>query len=221
MPNFTAHFGVAGLVGLGAGLWTVQAGFAPPTAVLAAGAALTSGLAPDLDADQSRPLKIAAALTGLAVALITLEGLTGQGWPFRWPGSENLHRPWPATPALLAAAAGYFIFNSLARTLFCRFTRHRGLFHSLAMPVLAGGLWALALAGRGRPVSLLVGLAAAAGVLSHLLLDALFSRSLNPLKLYSANKLQSLLLWLFSAGLLLAWLARTAPVEPDFRHLFL
>lgn len=191
-------------MGLGAGVWASHQGFSPQTAALAAGAALTGGLIPDLDADQSRPLKMAATLTGLAVALVTLGWPTAKGLPFHWTPSGNLSPLWPPTLALMALV-NYFGFNALVRTLFRRFTKHRGLFHSLAVPFFTGGLWALALANQGLEVSLLVGLAAAAGVFSHLLLDALASRSLNPLKLYSANKLQSAVLWLATSGLVLIW----------------
>ncbi|WP_277985092.1 metal-dependent hydrolase [Salinicola tamaricis] len=124
MANFRTHFGVASVGGLIAS----QAGWQASLYGLWQAAAITGlvtfgGILPDIDADNSRAVRLIfqiLALIAIVVAVLLLQ-----------------HR---VTPAQLFAACGatYLAVRYLASALFARFTVHRGLWHSLLAAALSG-----------------------------------------------------------------------------------
>lgn len=121
------------------------------------------GLAPDLDSDSSRPIRIMTDYATLVVPTVLL---------WRLPVlHESLYRAF-ASWIILAALVRWPLMG-----LFKKATVHRGIYHSIPAAAIFGCI-AFLLAGRHNddvPLQTATGLAAAAGYLTHLLLDELWS----------------------------------------------
>lgn len=169
MANFNTHLSIATAVGLGAALVAVNVHLItnadmPWLIFLSA----LGGLLPDIDASNSRPVKLlffVLALMGVAAALDA----------FR----NSYHAPYP----LWLIAAGTYLFIRYAMfALFNRFTVHRGVFHS----VLAAVFFALLMTCISYHFlhwnishAWLNGIFIALGFIVHLLLDELYSVDLS------------------------------------------
>jgi len=159
---------------------------------------------PDLDSDTSKPRRWAGVVVAAAAAAGTAGFLTAPG-PF-------LGRPWEAGPTSLAAFYLFMLVNVLTFKFLSRHTRHRGLFHSLAVPFLYGGLMALLAGPRGTATAMAVWLLSLFGVFSHLVLDALRSLSLHPLKPATRDLAASAWLWTATALVTLAAFLRLTQI---------
>jgi membrane-bound metal-dependent hydrolase YbcI (DUF457 family) len=173
-----------------------------PSLAFISGAA--GGMAPDLDSDASKPLRLAGLTAGAAAAAGTAAFVSASG--------DFLNRPWGAEAAVAAAVAAFALFNFLAVETFRRLTRHRGLFHSLAVPFLYAGLMACLAAPYGADASMAVWLLGVFGVFSHLALDAAQSLSLIPLKLATGDLGASTRLWLVTAGVTILAFSRLTKI---------
>ena len=205
MPGYQTHITVSTLGSALLVAWgTIHYGWdgAIPTLAFAAGAA--GGLVPDLDSDTSKPRRWAGLLVAAAAAVSTAGFLTAPG-PF-------LGRPWEVGPTVLAALYLFLLVNVLTFKVLRRCTRHRGLFHSLAVPFLYGGLMALMAGPRGTATAMAVWLLSLFGVFSHLILDALRGLSLNPLKPATHDLAASAWLWTATALVTLAAFLRLTQV---------
>jgi membrane-bound metal-dependent hydrolase YbcI (DUF457 family) len=114
------------------------------------------------------------------------------------PG-QILNRPWSAGSVVCAAVGAYFLFNAIFVEVIKRRTVHRGLFHSLAVPFLYAGLWAVMASPAGPKTAMAVWCLAIVGVMTHLLLDAAKSMSFNPLKVATDDLGASTRLWILTA----------------------
>lgn len=201
MPSFTTHIYASTAVGAaGAALGMSYAAFDAPTAVLATVAGLAGGMVPDLDADRGRPLRIAGGLVSLAVVggtMFTLRSLPD--------GKSTVFTP---DNILLIGLGLLFLFNTVGLEAFRRLTRHRGMFHSLPTAFAFGALLAVVFAPLGAEKSLLLSLVGLTGVMSHLLLDAIFTPTLTVFKWWSRNTTAAVTAWICALGLT-AWAWRS------------
>lgn len=190
MPNFEAHITVSAVgSALLTAYGTARFGWdgAIPSLAFFSGAA--GGMVPDLDSDSSRPRRFAGAVVGASASV----GFAG----FVSSSGEFLNRPWPREMVLAGAALVFLLFSFVCMELVLKkYTRHRGLFHSLATPFLYGGILACLATPRGADTAVAVWLLGIFGVLSHLVLDAAKSFSLYPLKLATGDLAASARLWL-------------------------
>jgi membrane-bound metal-dependent hydrolase YbcI (DUF457 family) len=191
MPNFETHVTAAALTSaMAVAFGAATFGWDTSASSLAFLAGLSGGLIPDLDHDDSKPLRLAAAMVGLGLAACAVGFVSGSGSLF--------NRPWPLYSTLLAAIGVFFLFNTIFIEILKRGTKHRGLFHSLAIPFLYGGLWAVMLTSRGPGTVLAVWLLAIVGVMTHLILDAGQGWSFGPLKLATSDIEASTKLWVLT-----------------------
>ncbi len=192
MPKFETHITVSSLLSAFAVVYgTARYGWNPDVASVAFVAGAAGGMVPDLDSDQSKPLRLSGAIVGLAAAA----GV----WSFASAPGPLLNRPWPAGSVALAALGAYFIFNTIFIEILRRNTRHRGLFHSLATPFLYGGVLACLAAPYGGAMPIAVWSVGSLGALSHLVLDAAQSMSFDPLKIKSHSLAAATRLWVATA----------------------
>ncbi|WPL17804.1 hypothetical protein Thiowin_02846 [Thiorhodovibrio winogradskyi] len=205
MANFQTHLGVGTAVVGTAALSVHTQGltdFGQTQWLLVLGVA--ASLAPDIDADDSHPVRAFFALLGLVLGFVIATSLREKFRLFEL--------------ALIWAVLWLFVYFPL-RLFFARLTVHRGLFHSLLMAVSIA-LFAVILAHRWldfEPAfSWLVGGFVLLGYLTHLVLDEIasvdllgnrvkrsFGTALKPVSL-RAWPASVLLLGLFGAGVLLA-----------------
>ncbi|MFC0266575.1 metal-dependent hydrolase [Kushneria aurantia] len=172
MANFKTHFTVAAVSGalLGGfgwryGLWSFEAAL-PMAAMTTLG-----GVIPDIDADQSRSVKVIFTIMAV-VALI---------------GVVTLLQPHLTIAALSGAGiATFFAVRYPLSALFKRFSVHRGIWHSLLASLLAAALVAVVsyqLFIQTPEHSWYLGVAILVGALIHLLLDEICSIDLEGTRL--------------------------------------
>ena len=165
MANYREHITVSTLVGLGYGLGTVVlGGFSWVQGALAGWIAAVGGLLPDLDLPTSRPVRELFGLVAVIGPLLVVGPLL------------HLARVEATSETILLA----LIVTSLAvrfgaPELIRVFAKHRGMFHSLPAMLIAAEVVYLAYPNRLVSVRLVMAGAVAAGFLSHLLLDELYS----------------------------------------------
>jgi membrane-bound metal-dependent hydrolase YbcI (DUF457 family) len=164
MANYQTHLTGGVLIGAAAAL--VGAGLGMITAVEMPFVAMVGtwgGLAPDLDSDNSRPVQIMATYATIITPCVALWRL-----PF-------LHE------TLLRGVVSWIIIAAIVRGPIClalkRLTEHRGIFHSIPAALIFGCLGFL---WSGRrvddiPLQTAVGLSAAAGYFTHLVLDEIWA----------------------------------------------
>jgi len=172
MANFNTHLGIAAAAGIGAAL----AGF---DAHLIAKADIPwlvflttlGGMLPDIDASNSKPVKLLFSVLALMGAFAALHGL------------KNSYEPY----LLLLIAAGTYLFIRYGMfALFNRLTVHRGVFHS----ILAASFFLLLMACISYRFlhwdglhAWLNGIFIALGFIVHLLLDEVYSTDLSNLRM--------------------------------------
>jgi hypothetical protein len=191
VPNFETHIGVAAITSaLGVAFGSAVFGWENSTSSLAFLAGFSGGFIPDLDHNESKPLRLSGALVGLGFSAAVVGYVTSPG--------AFLNRPWPAGSTLLAAVGSFFLFNTIFVDILKRRTKHRGLFHSMAVPFLYGGLWAAMVSSAGGQTVMAVWLLGVIGVFTHLILDAAKGMSFNPLKLATDDLAASTRLWVLT-----------------------
>jgi hypothetical protein len=192
LPNFETHAAVAAIASaLGVAFGAARFGWDSSASSLAFLAGLAGGFVPDLDHNESKPLRLAGAMAGLGCSAAVVGYVTSPGY--------FLNRPWPTGSTILAAVGSFFLFNTIFLEILRKRTRHRGLFHSLAVPFLYGGIWAAMVSAAGGRTVMAVWLVAILGVLSHLVLDAGKGMSFDPLKVASEDIGASTRLWILTA----------------------
>lgn len=207
MANFQTHLAVGtSVVGIAALAAHTQGltSFAQAQWLLALG--VVASVLPDIDADDSRPVRVFFALLGLLLGFVIASRL------------KEVFRLLEL--ALIWAGVWLLVYLPL-RLFFARLTVHRGLFHSLLMASVLS-LAAVIAADRWLALSLsfswLVGAFVLLGYLTHLVLDELVSVDLlgNRVKRSFGTALKPLSLRALPASLLLlALLALAVLLVPD------
>ncbi|BCX81458.1 hypothetical protein MIT9_P1036 [Methylomarinovum caldicuralii] len=166
MANFKTHLSLATVIAGAAATTVTSTGLAPVSqapALFALG--VLGGLLPDIDADNSTPVRLVFTLLGLAAAFAAVFYTLGH---YRFSISELC-----VLAAAVFAAVRYLIFE-----LFLRLTEHRGVFHSL-LAVVFFTLLTTSLSYHFTTASphlaWLQGLFVGMGYCVHLTLDELFS----------------------------------------------
>ncbi len=172
MANFNTHLCVAAAAGIGASLVAVDAHLITNGDILWFVFLTTlGGMLPDIDASNSRPVKLLFSVLALMGALAALHAF------------KNSYEPYPL---LLSAAGTYFLIRHGMFALFNRFTVHRGVFHS----ILAASFFALLMTCISYRFlhwkvlhAWLNGIFIALGFIVHLLLDEIYSTDLSNLRM--------------------------------------
>ena len=170
---------------------------------------VVGGMLPDIDSDNSIPIKIAFKMLSLILPLLIL---------FKFAGDLPLMKIglfW-----ILASIGLYVVFTYG----FLKLTTHRGLFHTIGMGLLLGEMTVLLMVHvlhTAEMLAILSGIYIAFGFLLHLLLDEFYSVDLlnislkrsfgTALKLYDKNNIfGSVVVNILAIGLLF--------VLPDFEN---
>ena len=166
MANFKTHLNVAVLVSGVAATTVASIGLVDvhQTPVLFALGVL-GGLLPDIDADNSTPVRLAFGLLGLIAAFAAVFYALAH---YRLSIGE----------LCLLAGGTFTLVRYVIFELFLRLTEHRGVFHSLLAVVFFACLTtslSYHLAAAPPVLAWLHGLAVALGYATHLVLDELFS----------------------------------------------
>ncbi|MDN6276332.1 metal-dependent hydrolase [Psychrobacter sp.] len=171
MANFNTHLNVAFIASGTLGLTIYKAGLIGESGFLMCVALGTiGGLLPDLDSDNSTPIKIGFHVISLAFAFTLV---------IHWSHELNLF-------ALFALwLAGYGFIRYVVFYVFTTMTVHRGVIHSVPyMAIMGLGLTCLSYYGLQLPLttSWFYGLFLFSGAMVHLTLDELYSVDLTGMR---------------------------------------
>jgi hypothetical protein len=128
-------------------------------AVLGAGLTAIGGLLPDLDSDSGVPVRELFGITAAATAVLVFHPLVQRGLPLE--------------QTLVFMGAAYFFVRYVLSAAFCRWTVHRGMFHSIPAMLVAGLIVYLSYPSNDYRLRLYLGGGVMVGFLSHLVLDEL------------------------------------------------
>jgi len=172
MASFPVHLAVAMTVSAISATVLITTGLATPLMAIGYFSLGTiGGIAPDLDADKSTPLRIGLWIIPILGASILLVSFASKR----------------SIIELCAIWLGAFLILRYAMiNLFPRLTIHRGVFHSLPAAVLFGCITAIITArwGNFSPLTAwIAGFFAAGGYITHLILDEIYSVDLYGAKL--------------------------------------
>ncbi len=164
MANFKTHFSVASVVSGVASVTALATGLASLRQALAYFAiGLIGGILPDIDADNSAPVRLLFNVLALGLAFVSVFYLVDQ------LSIAELVLVWGAT---------FVSIRYLAFAIFTRFTVHRGVFHSILAAVFFAGMTA-SVAFHGfsshAQIAWLSGSFLFMGYLVHLILDEVYS----------------------------------------------
>lgn len=173
MANYREHITVSSMLGLGYGLaGVVGLGFNPVQGLLSACLTGLSGMLPDLDSDNGRPVREMFGLLGAVAPLLLVNRVVA------WLGL-------PADPEtiMLVIVLLYVVIKYGGAEFVSRISVHRGMFHSLPALLIAAEAVYLAYPSPRLVVKLYMAGGVALGFLSHLLLDELYSVHMKGAKL--------------------------------------
>jgi hypothetical protein len=164
MANFETHLAVASLSSGVFAITSLAAGLATPaetTSYFLLG--VMGGLLPDIDANQSVPVKIFFNLLALNLAFAAMFGLAGR---------------FSVAELFIIWLGVYLLVRFMVYEAFTRLTVHRGILHSLLAAIFFGALTvdiAHHLLDKPTEIAWLSGFAVLLGYIVHLILDELFS----------------------------------------------
>lgn len=167
MANFKTHFVASALCSgaLSSAFLTLQI-FDSTQAMVAFGIGTLAGLAPDIDADNSKPLNIAFTVIAIIISFFTVFAQAGR---------------FSIIEMVLFWLGVFFIIRFVFMLLFQAITTHRGIFHSIPMALFLSQ-WVVILFyyfyGVLAEVSYFYGLFFLFGYLLHFTLDELVSVNL-------------------------------------------
>jgi hypothetical protein len=162
MASYRGHLMLSAPLGLAyGGLALVRSEYDWGPIVLGAGLTTVGGLLPDLDSDSGVPVRELFGITAAATAVLLLHPLLQRGMPLEH--------------ALVIMGAGYFFVRYALSAAFCRWTVHRGMFHSIPAMLIAGLTVYLCYPSSDYSLRLYLGGGVMLGFLSHLVLDELCS----------------------------------------------
>ncbi|MDP3876407.1 MAG: metal-dependent hydrolase [Methylobacter sp.] len=168
MANFKTHLSIAAAVGVGAAVVAVNAKLITNTDIpWFVFLSILGGLLPDIDASNSRPVKLLFNLLAFTTLFVVLSVFKGRYEPYL---------------LLMIAAGTYLLVRYGLFGLFNKFTLHRGVFHSL-LAALFFGLFMACVSYHflhWKAINAwLNGIFIAIGFIAHLLLDELYSVDLS------------------------------------------
>jgi hypothetical protein len=162
MAGFKTHITVSTTLGVAYGVAGSQLADMPlGVCMLATGLCSVSGMLPDLDSDSGVPLRESLAFAAAVVPMLMIP---------RWRAMEFS----PEAMVLLGSVVYLFVRFGVGKLL-KKYTVHRGMFHSLPAALIATEIAFLVYSREDINLRYFVSLAVAAGFMSHLILDEIWS----------------------------------------------
>ena len=171
MANFKVHITTAAIVSVVSSLIVYSSGFVSIEQTLALVLIGTGGgILPDIDSDNSTSIKIIFSFLGIFISLVLLFALLS---------------PFGILLALFNAAACYFFITNPIKKIFCKFSVHRGVIHSVPIGLLISLsviLCGILITGNIL-ISWVSGIFLMLGFMVHLVLDEICSVDLTGVRL--------------------------------------
>ncbi len=162
MADFKTHITTSTALGIGVGLGAYYLLDVPVQhCLIAAGLCGVAGMLPDLDSDTGVPVRETLCFVSVLVPMLMLRRFEAMGM-----NAEQI---------VFVSALIYLGLRFGAGGVFRRYTKHRGMWHSIPAAVIAGLVTYIVCLSPDLGVRLLKSCAVVAGFLSHLVLDELYS----------------------------------------------
>lgn len=162
MANFKTHISTSTVLGIGYGLAAWQFwDMSPQHCIVAGGLCSVAGMLPDLDSDSGVPVRETLSFVSVLVPMLMLSRFQALGMD--------------AEQIVFASALVYVGIRFGIGTIFRRYTKHRGMWHSLPAAAIAGLATYLICLSPELHVRLLKSCAVVIGFLSHLILDEIYA----------------------------------------------
>jgi len=133
--------------------------------VIAGGLCSLAGMLPDLDSDSGVPVREMKLFTSAVIPMLLMER-------FQRIGMNH-------ASMVFAGGAIYFFIRFFVWSMFKKYTKHRGMWHSLPAAMIASTLAFLLCSNPDITIRLYQAWAVLLGFLSHLLLDEIYSIDVN------------------------------------------
>jgi len=169
MAGFKTHIGTSTTLGVIYGTIGYVNGVPLSTCAVAAGLSSVGGMIPDMDGDTGVPVRETTALVAVGVPALLIGDLHNWG----------LNREEVA----LTVGALYLIIRFGIGSIFKLWTRHRGMWHSIPAAINVGLIAFLLVSGPEIGTRLFKASAIVMGILSHLILDEIYSVDLKKFRL--------------------------------------
>ncbi len=161
MAGFQTHIATSSTLGVLYGVGGATLGIPVPTCVLAGALCGVSGMLPDLDSDNGVPLRETTGFLAAVVPMLMLD---------RFHRLELTHEQ-----MVLAAAGVYAFIRFVVAEIFRRYTKHRGMWHSIPAALSCGLICYLLCQCSDTDIRMFKSFAVVLGFLSHLVLDEIYS----------------------------------------------
>lgn len=162
VADFKTHITTSTALGIAygfAGNWIF--GIPLPHCIVAGGLCSVAGMLPDLDSDSGVPLREMLCFVSVLVPLLMLRRFEQMGL-----GPETV---------VLVSGLLYVAIRFGVGSVFRRYTKHRGMWHSIPAAMIAGLVTYLVCLSPETGIRLLKSWAVVLGFLSHLFLDEVYS----------------------------------------------
>lgn len=162
MANFKTHITFSTVIGAGYGSVAYLLFEVPlPTSILAGGLCGVSGMLPDIDSGSGKPIRESMAFAAAFVPMMMVDRMRQMELS-------------PETIVLVGAGLYLFIRFVLASML-SKYTKHRGMFHSIPAAVIFSQVAFLLASGENLELRLYKAGGVFLGYMSHLILDEIYS----------------------------------------------
>ncbi len=162
MADFKTHITTSTLLGIGYGVaGAVFFDLSVPHCLMAGGLCSVAGMLPDLDSDSGIPLREMLCFVSVLVPMLMMPRFEQMG----------LH-----TETLVFISAVFYVAVRFGvGSIFRRYTKHRGMWHSIPAALIAGMLAYLVCQCPETGIRIYQAWAVVLGFLSHLFLDEVYS----------------------------------------------
>lgn len=161
MADFYTHVTTSSVLGVGYAGMGLAMGLPIETSLVAGGLCGVSGMLPDLDSDSGIPVREAMGFAAGVIPMLLVDRFQALGMPY--------------DRMVLLTAGLYFLIRFAGAGLLGRFSVHRGMFHSIPAMFIFAGLAFLLCGSPNSQIRYFKAGAVMFGVLSHLLLDEIYS----------------------------------------------
>ncbi len=166
MADFKTHISVSTGLGIAYGAFGyLQFELPLGTCIIAGGLCSVSGMLPDLDSDSGIPIRETKAFTSAVIPMLLMERFQRMGMSH--------------ASMVLAGGLIYFLLRFVVWNLFKRYTKHRGMWHSVPAALIAAMLAFLICSSQDISIRMFRSWAVFLGFMSHLAMDELYSVDLN------------------------------------------
>jgi len=168
MAGFKMHVGTSSVCGAAYAGAGIALGVPWDSALVAAGLCGVSGMLPDLDSGSGRPLREMMGFAAAVVPMLLVDRLQQLGLTY-----EQL---------VLATGGLYLLIRYGVAKLLAKYTVHRGMFHSIPAALTFAGIAFLVCGSSDLNLRYFKAGAVLLGVMSHLVLDEIYSIQFNGIR---------------------------------------